>query len=47
MSFRGAAGDEESRTGLKDTQGEIPRFARNDTLNQIFTQTRKTMKLFY
>jgi len=38
-SFRGATGDEESRSALENIQSEIPRFARNDSLNQVFTQT--------
>ena len=38
MSFRGAAGDEEPRSGPGSIQGEIPRCARNDTLNQVFAQ---------
>jgi len=41
MSFRGAAGDDESRSGPGNIQGEIPRCARNDTLNQVFTQAPK------
>ena len=38
MSFRGAAGDEEPRSGPGSIQGEIPRCARNDTLNQVFAE---------
>jgi hypothetical protein len=30
LSFRGAAGDEESRSAMKTNQSEIPRSARND-----------------
>ena len=33
LSFRGAEGDEESRSVIENIQSEIPRFARNDTLN--------------
>ena len=32
LSFRGATGDEESRSAFVKAQGEIPRFARNDSL---------------
>ena len=39
LSFRGGAGDEESRSALENTQSEIPRFARNDSLNEVFTET--------
>jgi hypothetical protein len=38
LSFRGAAGDEESRSAIENIQSEIPRFARNDSLNQVLTQ---------
>ena len=38
-SFRGATGDEESRSALENIQSEIPRFARNDNLNEVLTQT--------
>ena len=44
MSFRAAAGDEESRSGPGNIQGEIPRCARNDTLNQVFTRAPKAGK---
>ena len=43
QSFRGAAGDEKSRTALENTQSEIPPLrsaqGRNDSLNGVFTQT--------
>jgi len=39
LSFRGAASDEESRTAFENIQSEIPRFARNDSLNEVVTQT--------
>ena len=32
------ADDEESRSAVGNIQSEIPRFARNDSLNQVFTQ---------
>ena len=39
LSFRGAEGDEESRSALDTIQSEIPRCARNDSPNQVFTRT--------
>ena len=41
VSFRGAEGDEESCTALKNTQSEIPRFARNDTPTEVLTRALK------
>jgi hypothetical protein len=65
LSFRGAAGDEESRSALENFQSEIPRGvyperqseilrsaqndkrrARNDSLNEAFTQTPKEKAIF-
>ena len=40
LSFRGAAGDEESRSALENTQSGIRRFARNDIPKKVRTQTR-------
>jgi len=37
--FGGAAGDEESSSGLENIQSEVPRFARNDSLDQVLTET--------
>ncbi len=38
LSFRGGAGEEESRTALNNIQSEIPRCARNDSF-EAFAQT--------
>jgi hypothetical protein len=35
LSFRGDAGDEESRTAWKNIQSEIPRFARNGRVEAL------------
>jgi CheY-like chemotaxis protein len=46
LSFRGAAGDEESCTVLENTQGEIPRFSRNDSQTPESSYNQLVVQVF-